>query len=122
MSRSVWLALMLTLGTTFAHAQSSPAQPEGYFEILPDCLSIPGATVHQCIYQFIDPSTTGDISHDPDQPEVQFAQIKGKYNTCELYPKGMGGLKGTEKGYACYSNATGACVSGDCCGILDVKC
>lgn len=61
-----------------------------------------------------DPASVGDFSADPDQSGIHAAKIKGKYNTCYTRPK----TEVFPKGYNCFSNDTGACVSGDCCGLF----
>jgi hypothetical protein len=110
MTKSAWLALSLAL-TPLAQAQEPPSSHPGeFFEFLTDCLVAPERSVHNCAIEYVSILDSGS-----GQP-VPRAVIKGKYNTCEVYPDTE--LKGDEKGYSCYNNISGGCVSGDCCGLF----
>lgn len=107
---SVWLTLALGFHAPLLQAQQPPApRPGEFFEFLTDCLTAPETSTHYCAVDYLDIVDSG--ADDP----VARSVIKGKYNTCYLYPDTE--LKGDEKGYECYNNLTGLCVSGDCCNI-----
>jgi hypothetical protein len=95
-----------------------PSVPTGFLEILTDCLGSPQANVHECTARYVavmHPGEIRDIGVGPDESNTH-GTIKGKYNTCDLYPDTE--LSGDEMGYMCFDNITGKCVSGDCCSIV----
>lgn len=118
MKKLIALLVLLLINVTAAHAQE-PVPPKSgeFFQILTDCLALPRATVHECAIRYsevTDPGSIQDFSLAPGMPTIHASIIKGKFNTCHMYPKD-GDLP---KGYSCFSNGTGQCVSGDCCTMF----
>ena len=116
-------AALLTAVSVLPAQDTGATRPGEFFELLTECLAQPRASVHECSVEYLqaaDPGATSEFRIAPDQPATQGSIVKGKYNTCRIYSKGVPYIN--HNGYSCYSNSTGQCVSGDCCDYVDTSC
>lgn len=119
-SRAMIAAAMLFVSTVLgAQEAPAPAARGGFTEYLATCLGAGDAGVDRCAVEYATLSREGlsDVFASGADDSTSYSVIKGKYNTCFLYPDTE--LKGDEKGYECVDNVTGKCVSGDCCSLFD---
>lgn len=119
MKSSLLLATAIFLASTPLCAQERSASTGHFIEYLASCLETGRDSVDQCAVDYATIRREGLIDEltSDSSDSTAYSVIKGRYNTCYLYPKDSG-MSGADKGYECYSNLTGKCVSGDCCGIF----